>query len=292
MNHTVEVHANEPMSRYTTFGIGGTADLLAKPKNLTEFLEVLKYCNETNTAFTVLGDGSNVLVSDNGIRGVVIITNQMNAVEILPDHEIRAQAGARLSKVAETAANAAFDGFAFASGIPGTVGGAVYMNAGAYGHDIGAFCKTVTLCMPDGKLVIKTREEMQFGYRSSAVMDTNMTIVDATFQFVQGTTEKIREEMKTLNAKRKASQPLEFRSAGSTFKRPEGYFAGKLIQDSLLKGFTIGGAQVSEKHAGFVINKSNATAQDVMTLIETIRQKVHENFGVWLEPEVRILGDV
>jgi len=279
----------EPMSRHTTFKIGGSADILAKPKSTQELVGLWNVCKQNNIPMTILGDGSNVLVSDKGIRGVVVTTKDMNKVEILQDCRIRAQAGVRLSKVAETACQEGMSGLAFASGIPGTVGGAVYMNAGAYGHDIGEFCESVTLLTECGEIV-KPAAEMEFGYRKSLVHSTSMLILEAVFQLTPGDRSKIREEMIELNTRRKNTQPLECRSAGSTFKRPTGYYAGTLIQDSGLKGFTIGGAQVSEKHAGFVINTGNATANDVMELMEAVRQKVHENFGVWLEPEVRVIG--
>ncbi|MCL2216487.1 MAG: UDP-N-acetylmuramate dehydrogenase [Defluviitaleaceae bacterium] len=282
---------DEPMSRYTTFGIGGAADILVFPEATDDFLKILKICERNNLPLTALGDGSNVLVSDEGIRGVVVITNKMNDVEILENNRIRAQAGTRLSKLADAAVTAGLDGLAFASGIPGTVGGAIYMNAGAYGHDIGEFIESVTLLMPDGAIVSKSAAEMGFGYRKSILADGSaMFVIEAVFKLRPGDPEKTRREMKDLNARRKESQPLEYRSAGSTFKRPEGHFAGKLIEDSGLKGFGIGGAEVSEKHAGFIINKGGATAKDVLELIEAIRQKVHQNFGVWLEPEVRVIG--
>ena len=286
-----EVFTEEPLSRYTTFRVGGLAEVLVKPQNVSELTDICEKCRANDIPLTILGDGSNVLVSDNGIRGVVVITNKMHQVKILDSHCIYAEAGARLSKVAETACVAGLAGLAFASGIPGTIGGAVYMNAGAFGHDIGEFCESVTILQPDGKVVEKLGSEMDFGYRKSFVANSGGVVLSGVFKLSLGETDKIRAEMKEINAKRKSTQPLEKRSAGSTFKRPEGFFAGKLIEDSGLKGYKIGGAKVSEKHAGFVVAEDGATANDIFLLMEAVKQKVHENFGVWLEPEVRLFGD-
>lgn len=278
----------EPLSRHTSFRVGGPAEIFVKPKTTDEFIEVWNSVGRENRPIVILGDGTNVLVSDAGLRGVVICTNKMNDIELLEDGRIRAQAGARLSKVAEEAYKAGLTGFEFASGIPGTVGGAVYMNAGAYDHDISEFCESVTLF--DNKPIVKTGMEMGFGYRKSCVQQGNILVLESVFQLKPGNPEEIRAKMNELNSRRKASQPLDMPSAGSTFKRPTGHFAGKLIQDSGLKGFTIGGAQVSEKHAGFIVNTGVATAQDIYDLIQTVKENVHENFGVWLEPEVKLLG--
>ena len=279
---------NIPLSRYTTFQIGGPAEILVKPKSDTEFSEIRDWCRANEVPLTILGGGSNVLIPDEGLRGVTVVTRDMSEIEVLEGCRIRAQAGAKLSKVAEIACAAGMSGLAFASGIPGTVGGAVYMNAGAYGDDISRVCESVVLLGDEG--VIKSpAEEMGFGYRKSILVAGKFIALEAIFRLTPGEPAKIREEAAELNLRRKNTQPLAERSAGSTFKRPEGFFAGKLIEDSGLKGFTVGGARVSEKHAGFIINKGNATAKDVLALIEVIRQKVHENFGVWLEPEVRIL---
>jgi len=278
----------EPLSRHTSFRVGGPAEIFVKPQTTDELIEIWNFVGRENRPIEILGDGTNVLVSDAGLRGIVICTNKMNGIELLEGGRIRAQAGARLSKVAEVACKAGLTGFEFASGIPGTVGGAVYMNAGAYDHDIGEFCESVTLF--DNKPFTKTNKEMGFGYRKSCVQQGNILVLETVFQLQPGNTEEIRAKMNELNSRRRASQPLDMPSAGSTFKRPPGHFAGKLIQDSGLKGFTIGGAQVSEKHAGFVINTGVATAQDIYDLIQAVKEKVYENFGVWLEPEVKMLG--
>ena len=281
---------NEPLSRHTSFRVGGPAEIFVKPQTTDDFIKI---CNSVGrfslpTEFEILGDGTNVLVSDKGLRGVVICTNKMNDIQLLENGRIRAQAGARLSKVAEAACKAGLKGFEFASGIPGTVGGAVYMNAGAYDHDIGEFCESVTLF--DQEIVTKTGVQMDFKYRYSFVQQRKMLVLDAVFQLQEGNPDEIRAEMNRLNNRRRESQPLDMPSAGSTFKRPPGFFAGKLIEDSGLKGFAIGGAQVSQKHAGFVVNTGNATAQDIYDLIQAVRERVHKNYGVWLEPEVKLLG--
>jgi len=283
-----EVLTNEPMSRHTSFGIGGPADFLAFPKTSVELVNIWNACKEDGMPITVLGDGQNVLVCDDGIRGVVVFTNKMSAIEICDNSRIRAQSGVRLSSLAIAAAGANLDGLAFASGIPGTVGGAIFMNAGAYQHEISEFIESVTLFI-GGESVTKTRDEMQFGYRKSFVQTGEMLILDAVFQLAPGDEKSIRAEMADLNTRRKRSQPLEYRSAGSFFKRPQGNYAGKLIEDSGLKGFRIGDAQVAEKHAGFVINRGSATAADVIALMHHVQKTVHEKFGVRLEPEVQIL---
>jgi UDP-N-acetylmuramate dehydrogenase len=295
-NLTCDVKFDEPMSRHTSFKIGGNADVMIFPKTTDELIYIRNTCKEENVPLTVLGDGANVLVSDDGIRGVVVFTNKMANCEILQPVDdlvkscrVQAQSGLRLSALAIKACEAGLSGLAFASGIPGTVGGAICMNAGAYGHDISEFIESVTL-YTNGEKTVKTREEMGFGYRKSIVQGGDVLVLDATFALSQGNPAEIREEMKTLNAKRKKSQPLEYHSAGSFFKRPEGNYAGKLIEDSGLKGFNINDAWVSEKHAGFVVNKGNATANEIIQLMHHVQKTVFEKFGVKLEPEVRILG--
>ncbi|MCL2285653.1 MAG: UDP-N-acetylmuramate dehydrogenase [Firmicutes bacterium] len=278
----------EPLSRHTSFRVGGPAEIFVKPKSTEEFSEIWHVCGKHGIPLTILGDGTNVLVADAGLRGIIVSTNMMNEIELLENNCIRAQAGARLSKVAETACKAGLAGFEFASGIPGTVGGAVYMNAGAYGHEIGEFCESVTLLKDS--VFTKPGTEMEFGYRKSIIQQGDMLVLEAVFQLSPGNEDDIRAKMTELNNRRRQSQPLDFPSAGSTFKRPPGHFAGKLIQDSGLKGFTIGGAQVSEKHAGFVINIGNATAQDIFDVIKAVRNRVYDNFNIWLEPEVKLLG--
>ena len=279
---------NEPLSRYTSFRVGGLAELFAKPENINDFVFLVETCKEHSIPFVILGDGSNTLVSDLGLRGVVICTNGMNDIQMLDNNRILAQTGAKLSKVAELACNAGLAGFEFASGIPGTVGGAIYMNAGAYDGTVGDFCESVTLYKD--VFFEKPATGMEFGYRKSYIQNTDILVVQAIFKLTPGNTEDIRTKMKDLNSRRRKTQPLEYPSAGSTFKRPEGYFAGKLIEDSGLKGFSVGGAQVSEKHAGFIINTGGATAGDIYSLIREVQKRVFEKFGVHLETEVRLLG--
>jgi UDP-N-acetylmuramate dehydrogenase len=283
-----EVLTNVPMSEHTSFRIGGNADVLAMPETTDELINIFKTCNENDIPLVVLGDGANVLVSDDGIRGVVVFTKNMNKIQVV-ENKIHAQAGVRLTALAEAACNAGLAGFEFASGIPGTVGGAIYMNAGAYNHDISEFCQSVTLF--DNGIVKKSNVEMEFGYRKSYAQTGDMLILKAVFNLSEGKTEEIRKKIQDLNARRRKSQPLEYHSAGSFFKRPEGegLYAGKLIQDSALKGYRVGDAQVSEKHAGFVINRGKASAKDVLALMHHVQETVFEKCGVRLEPEVRIL---
>ena len=279
----------EPLAKHTSFRVGGPAEIFMQPQTVKELTQIWELCRFNNIPLTILGDGTNVLVSDSGLRGVVVCTNKMNEITVTEEGYVKAAAGARLSKIAELACKAGLAGFEFASGIPGTVGGAVYMNAGAYDHNIGEFCTSVTM-MAD-TILEKTGAEMEFGYRKSYAQSSSMLVLEATFKLQPGhNPDEIRSKMQYLNNRRRQSQPLEFHSAGSTFKRPPGHFAGKLIQDAGLKGFAIGGAQVSEKHAGFVINTGSATAQDIYNVIHAVRERVHENSGVWLEPEVRLLG--
>jgi UDP-N-acetylmuramate dehydrogenase len=291
-NLTCDVKIDEPMSRHTSFKIGGKADFVIFPEKTDELIHIWNICREKGVPLTVLGDGANVLVSDEGIRGVVVFTNKMNACafdDLVESCRAKAESGLRLSSLAIQACDAGLSGLEFASGIPGTVGGAICMNAGAYGHDISEFIESVTL-FADGKIVEKSNAEMGFGYRKSIVQNDEILILSAVFKLSQGNTAEIREKMKDLNARRKKSQPLEYHSAGSFFKRPEGNYAGKLIEESGLKGFNINDAWVSEKHAGFVVNKGNATANDVKNLMLHVQETVLEKFGVRLEPEVRILG--
>ena len=279
---------NEPMREHTSFKIGGPADFFLMPETSDELINIWRVCKKINMPLTILGDGNNVLVSDDGIRGAVVFTKKMNAVELCENERLRADAGVLLSALASFARDASLDGLPFASGIPGTVGGAIYMNAGAYNHEIAELVESVTLFLDD-EIVVKSRDEMDFGYRRSFAQSDEMLILSAVFNLRKGDSEKIREEMMDLNARRKKSQPLEYGSAGSFFKRPEGNFAGKLIEDSGLKGFSVGDAQVSEKHAGFVVNKGNATCAEVLELMSHVKKTVYEKFGVELEPEVRIL---
>ena len=281
----------ESMSRHTTFRIGGPADLFVVPKSVDEIAEVLKICREEKAPYFILGNGSNLLVSDKGYRGVVVQLYRGFGKITVSGEEIHAQAGALLSGIAAAARDASLTGFEFAGGIPGTLGGAVVMNAGAYGGEMKDVLESVTVLTGEGKIIELGRNELELGYRTSVIAKKGYIVLGAVLKLERGDGEKIKTYMDELKEKRVTKQPLEYPSAGSTFKRPEGYFAGKLIQDSGLKGFTVGGAQVSEKHSGFVINKGNATAADVMELIRQVTAKVKEDTGVTMEPEVKQIGE-
>lgn len=285
-----KVLTGEPMSRHTTFRVGGPADVLVRP-TVEQLAGVLGLCREYGEPYTLIGNGSNLLVGDGGIRGVVIeLAEPAGAIEV-NGNEITAQAGAMLAKIANTAAAAGLAGMEFASGIPGTIGGAVVMNAGAYGGEMKDILVHVKVLNEQGEEKELTVEELELGYRSSCILEKHYLITEATVRLTPGHEEEIRAKMKELNEKRIEKQPLSYPSAGSTFKRPEGYFAGKLIMDAGLRGYTVGGAQVSEKHCGFVINKGGATAADIRQLMQDVSEKVYEQYGVRLEPEVKMTGD-
>ena len=280
---------NEPMSLHTTFKIGGNADLFVCVKNKEELKEVLKITKEENIPLFVIGLGSNLLVSDNGISGVVVSLEEMKEIK-KEDNAVTAQAGAALSKVCTFAQMNSLGGLEFAFGIPGSVGGALYMNAGAYGGEIKDVVLAAECINENGEIIMLTKDEMQLGYRTSVFKSKNYIIISATFGLESKDSQKIMAEMEDYASRRREKQPLEYPSAGSTFKRPTGYFAGALIEQNGLKGFSVGGAEVSQKHAGFVINKGEATAYDVKTLINEVAKKVYENNGVKLEPEVIFVG--
>ena len=285
------VKQQEPMSRHTTFRIGGPADFYLCPHSTKEVQEIVEICKEENLPYFVLGNGSNLLVSDKGYRGVVIQLWKNFSDITVKDCCIQAKAGALLSKVAAEALEAGLTGMEFASGIPGTIGGAAFMNAGAYGGEMKDIIKSVKVLDTQGEVRILPKEELKMGYRTSIVKEKGYTVLSVELELAKGNQEEIRNTMEDLKERRTSKQPLEMPSAGSTFKRPEGYFAGKLIMDSGLRGFSVGGAQVSEKHCGFVVNKGGATAMDVLTLIREVQRKVKEQFGVDLETEVRFLGE-
>lgn len=281
---------DEPMRNHTTFRVGGPADLLVCP-NRRELPVILRMVKENQIPVTIIGNGSNLLVSDKGIRGLVVeIGNRMDDIDV-DGNRIRAGAGALLSKVAQTAAKAELGGMEFAAGIPGSIGGAVVMNAGAYGGEIKDSIVCATVLDSDGNVKKLTKDELDLSYRHSCMMENHYCVIEAEFELCEKPEEEIRSMMAQLREKRIEKQPLEYPSAGSTFKRPEGYFAGKLIQDAGLRGYCVGDAQVSEKHCGFVINRGNATATEILQLIRDVQQKVKEEFGVMLETEVRILGE-
>lgn len=285
------VFTGEAMSRHTTFKIGGPADYFLMPDKDTDVGRIVKICKESAIPYFILGNGSNLLVGDGGYRGAVIqIYKNMSAVTV-EGTEITVQAGALLSSVAAAAKNAALTGFEFAGGIPGTMGGAVVMNAGAYGGEMKDVLTEVTVMDEEGEIVTLPADKLELGYRTSIIKTAGYIVLEAKLQLKEGNPEVIRETMKDLTIRRTTKQPLEYPSAGSTFKRPEGYFAGKLIMDSGLSGYQVGGAQVSEKHCGFVINAGGATARDVRTLMDNVRDIVYKKYGVTLEPEVKFLGD-
>ena len=285
------VHTDEPMSRHTTFRIGGNADYFVKTGNADEVAAVIAVCREYNIPYFILGNGSNLLVSDDGYRGMIInIMDNMDSVTV-DGRIITAQAGAMLVRVSVMARDNALTGLEFASGIPGTIGGAVYMNAGAYGGEMKNVVKTVRAIDEYGRIYELDSEKMDFSYRHSIVEERKLIVLEVTLELEHGSREAIDDRMKELAEARRSKQPLEYPSAGSTFKRPEGYFAGKLIMDAGLRGYSVGGAQVAEKHCGFVINKGGATASDVVELIRDVQHDVDDKFGVTLEPEVKMLGE-
>lgn len=280
----------ERMAGHTTFRIGGPADCFLQLENTEQLIQVHQYLIKVGIPFFVLGNGSNLLVHDEGYRGVVLqIGSKMSKIEV-EGCTIKAQAGATMAQVARAAMEHSLTGLEFASGIPGTIGGGVVMNAGAYGGEMCQVVDKVTVLNTDGELMELDNATMEFGYRSSTIKNNPFIVTEVVFKLQPGERDTIKATMEDLAAKRREKQPLEFPSAGSTFKRPEGYFAGKLIMDAGLRGYTCGGAKVSEKHCGFVINTGNATAEDVSDLIKDVQSKVKEMFNVKLETEVLFLG--
>ena len=284
------VAENEPMMKHTTFRIGGPADVFVCPDE-SEIAQVIDLCKKENVPFMIMGNGSNMLVSDAGIEGVVIsLGNAMGDITV-EGCQITAGAGAILSKVANAAYDNSLTGFEFAAGIPGSVGGAVVMNAGAYGGEIKDCLKSVKVLTAEGRVETRSADSLNLSYRHSVFMEEKGAVVlSATFEFEPGNRDEIKGRMDELKTQRVEKQPLNFPSAGSTFKRPEGYFAGKLIDDAGLRGFCINDAAVSEKHCGFVVNKGNATCDDVLKLMKHVDEVVFERNGVHLEPEIRIVG--
>lgn len=280
----------EPMSRHTTFKVGGPADILFFPESETQIQCAIEAARAEGLNTLILGNGSNLLVRDGGIRGLVIALGDRYAECTIEGNIITAQAGISLAKLASLALQHSLTGLEFASGIPGTLGGGVVMNAGAYGGQLSDVLIDARVLL-NGQIVTLTRDEMQMGYRTTLPLREGGIVLSARFALNAGDSDAIARQMKTLNAQRREKQPLNFPSAGSTFKRPEGHFAGALIEQAGLKGFTCGGAQVSEKHAGFIINTGSATAHDLLTLIEKVQAIVFEKFGVHLETEVRIVGE-
>lgn len=285
---------DELMKNHTTFRVGGPADIYLRP-DIGELSEVITLLRKENYPYQVIGNGSNLLVTDKGIRGAVIEigTRAASLIHLKEGntHLLVAEAGVRLSALAQKAAEYSLTGLEFAAGIPGTVGGAVAMNAGAYGGEMKDVLVEATVLTEAGEKLTLSAKELELSYRHSVVMEQNYIVLSASFELTSADEASIREKMADFAAKRREKQPLEYPSAGSTFKRPEGYFAGKLIEDANLRGYSVGDAQVSEKHCGFVVNRGEACATDILQLIEDVRKKVLENSGIVLEPEVRIIGE-
>ena len=282
---------DEPLCNHTTFRVGGKADAFLSVQNEEELRKAVLLCKEYGVPFLILGNGSNLLVSDNGYRGMVILVGKDMSEIAVDGNRITVMAGATLGSVAQAAARNSLGGMEFASGIPGTIGGAIVMNAGAYDGEMKMVVDEVRVLTQNGETLTLSNEELEFGYRTSRVKKEKLIVLSVTLLLQPQKQEDIYEKMNDFAARRREKQPLEYPSAGSTFKRPEGMFAGKLIMDAGLRGYSVGDAQVSEKHCGFVINKRNATAKEISTLIYDVQDKVKESFGVTLEPEVIFIGD-
>ena len=283
------VFKNEKMSEYTTFRIGGPCDVMMKPKKAEDILTAIDICTQLHVPYTVIGNGSNLLVSDEGIEGLVIVIAENMSNVCIDGNIITAQAGASLARVSREAQKAALTGLEFAAGIPGTVGGGTAMNAGAYNGEIKNVLKSVKV-IENGKIKEYSKDQLHMGYRNTDILKYEWIVCEAQFELANGNSEDILAMMNDFNHRRREKQPLSLPSAGSTFKRPEGYFAGKLIQDAGLMGYCSGGAGVSTLHAGFVVNNGGATFEDVCNVIRHVQKTVFEKFGVNLETEVRIIG--
>ena len=285
-----EIKIDENMSNHIHFKVGGPVDILLIPSKVSQVVETLKICKNENIPYFIIGNGSNLLVKDGGIRGVVIKLSNLLSIEV-NGNIIKASSGTLLEDVSKKAVENSLTGFEFACGIPGSVGGAVFMNAGAYDGEMAHVIKSARVIDENCNIKNLTKEELELGYRSSIVMKKGYVVIEATVELESGEYASIKDKIDDLTNRRESKQPLEYPSAGSTFKRPEGYFAGKLIQDAGLKGASLGGAAVSEKHSGFVINKDGATAEDVLNLIAHVQNEVKKQFGVELHTEVRIIGE-
>lgn len=285
-----DIKIDVPMKKYTSFKVGGNADLLVTPKKYEDVSKIIDLCKTNNINYYIVGNGSNILVKDGGLRGVVVKLSKLNNIKI-NDEELIAQGGALIGDASIRSRDESLTGLEFACGIPGTIGGAVAMNAGAYNGEIVDVIDSVLVMDNDGQILRLSNEELELGYRTSIILKHNYIVLEASFKLQKGEHDKIAGRISDLMRRRREKQPLEYPSAGSTFKRPEGHFAAKLIQDSGLKGVQMGGAQVSDKHSGFIINKENATAKDILDLIHFVQKTVKNKFNVELEPEVRIWGE-
>lgn len=282
---------DEPMKNHTSFRVGGNADAMIQPSTIEELKKAMEYIKEHNIPYYVMGNGSNIIVGDKGFRGTIIkIFSRMCHVEVQGEF-MDIKAGALMTVIASKALENSLTGFEFASGIPGTFGGAVCMNAGAYGGEIKDILVSVNVLTKDGEVKTLNADELELSYRHSIIPKEEYIVLSGRIKLKKGVYDNIKEEMSRLSAQRREKQPLSYPSAGSTFKRPEGYFAGKLISDAGLKGYNINGAEVSEKHAGFVINKGNATASDIVEVIKHCQETVYKKFGVKLETEVKMIGE-
>lgn len=285
-----DICLQEPMQKHTTFRIGGPADCFVQIENKEQLIRLQRYLKQLGMPFFMLGNGSNLLVSDKGYQGIVLqIGQKMSKIEV-DGNVITAQAGAAMSQVARAALEHGLTGLEFTSGIPGTIGGGVVMNAGAYDGELSGVVTQVNVVNSEGECMELENDSMEFGYRTSIIRNNSFTVTEVILKLEEGDREQIRAKMEDLAARRREKQPLEYPSAGSTFKRPRGNFAGKLIMDAGLRGFQIGGAKVSEKHCGFIVNTGNATAEDVRDVISEVRKQVKERFHVDLEPEILFLG--
>ena len=281
---------DEPMKNHTSFKIGGPVDILVTPEKNQQVIEIIKFCNEYKIPFYIIGNGSNLLVKDGGIRGIVIKLTKLDNLEV-QDHKIISGSGAKLIDVSNLALKANLTGIEFACGIPGSIGGALTMNAGAYNGEMSQIVESAIVVDNLGNLKNLSIEQLELGYRTSAVMQQNLTVLEVTFKLQPGDEEKINSRMEDLTRRRTEKQPLEYPSAGSTFKRPEGTFAPKLIEETGLKGIKVRDAEVSTKHSGFIINKGNANAKDIIELINIVQQSVKEKFDIELHTEVIIIGE-
>ena len=282
---------NEPMKRHTTYKIGGPCDVMLVPESVEQLLELIDICNKNGIPFYVMGNGSNLLVKDGGIRGAVIkVSNKMSDISI-DASTVKAQAGALLGTIVRKAYENSLSGLEFAAGIPGSFGGAVTMNAGAYGGDMKQIVKRILVCDRSGNCFTIEKDELMFGYRQSVIRQKDLIILSGEMELSEADRTDVKEKMDVLAAKRKAMQPLSQPSCGSVFKRPEGHFIGKLIEDAGLKGTAVGGAEVSQLHANFIVNVNNATARDVLELIEVVKERVKDTFGINIETEVIVIGE-
>ncbi len=284
------IQLNVEMKKHTSFRVGGPVDVLVTPESYEEVINIIKVCKGENIPYYIIGNGSNLLIKDGGLRGIAIKLSKLNKVTV-DGAKIIAQSGASIGSVSIVAREAKLSGLEFACGIPGSVGGAIAMNAGAYDGEMSYITESALIIDENGELKTLSKEQLKLGYRTSAIIVNKYIVLEVTFSLRNWEYENIKKKMDELMQRRREKQPLEYPSAGSTFKRPVGYFAGKLIEDSGLKGTNVGGAEVSDKHSGFIINKGNATAKDILDLIELVQNTVMKKYNVELHPEIRIIGE-